>query len=88
MKVQEAFKDLGTVTLDKLDAYIAACSAVVHLVGEMTGAAAKAQSTKTMLARYSDLADKLPPLREPIENAAVSRTSPHQTALVWDIPQS
>jgi hypothetical protein len=34
--VQEDFKDLGGDMLDKLDVYIAACDAVVHLVGDMT----------------------------------------------------
>jgi Domain of unknown function (DUF4062) len=38
VKIQEDFKDLGGVTLDKLDVYIKACDAVVHLVGDMTGA--------------------------------------------------
>ena len=40
VKVQEDFKDLGGDMLDKLDAYIANCDAVVHLVGDMCGAAA------------------------------------------------
>src|SRR5271157_5526594 len=61
VKVQEDFKDLGTVTLDKLDLYIKACDAVVHLIGDMTGAAAKPESTKSMLAKYPDLPDRLPP---------------------------
>ena len=43
VKVQEDFKDLGGDTLDKLDVYIAHCDAVVHLVGDMTGAAAGAR---------------------------------------------
>ncbi len=68
VKIQEDFKDLGTVTLDKLDVYIAACDAVVHLVGDMTGAAAKDASTRTIVGKYPGLADKLPPLREPLEN--------------------
>ena len=68
MKVQEDFKDLGSVTLDELDAYIAACDAVVHLVGEMTGAAAKAESTRAIVSKYHDIIDKLPPLREPLVN--------------------
>jgi Domain of unknown function (DUF4062) len=58
VKVQEDFKDLGTVTLDKLDVYIKNCDAVVHLVGDMTGAAAKPESTKSMLAKYPDLPDR------------------------------
>jgi hypothetical protein len=57
VKVQEDFKDLGTVTLDKLDAYIAHCDAVVHLVGDMTGTAAKPESTAgSELARRSAIA--------------------------------
>jgi tetratricopeptide (TPR) repeat protein len=68
VKVQEDFKDLGSVTLDKLDVYIAACDAVVHLVGDMTGAAAKAESTKAIVKKYTDLMDKLPPLRQLLEN--------------------
>jgi tetratricopeptide (TPR) repeat protein len=68
VKVQEDFKDLGSATLDQLDVYIAACDAVVHLVGDMTGAAAKAESTKAIVGKYADLMDKLPPLRQPLEN--------------------
>ena len=75
VKVQEDFKDLGTVTLDKLDAYIANCDAVVHLVGDMTGAAAKPESTRSMLAKYPDLPDRLPPLRQPLAGGlAISYT--------------
>ena len=55
VKVQEDFKDFGTVTHDKHDVYIAACDAVIHLVGEMTGAAAKDASTRTIVGRYPDL---------------------------------
>jgi hypothetical protein len=67
VKVQEDFKDLGVVTLDKLDIYISACDAVVHLVGDMAGATAKPASTKAILAKYPDIAERLPPLREPLE---------------------
>jgi hypothetical protein len=62
VEVQEDFKDLGGVTLDKLDVYIKACDAVVHLVGDMTGADAKEFSTKAILDKYPDLPEKLPPL--------------------------
>ena len=68
VKVQEDFKDLGSATLDKLDVYIAACDAVVHLVGDMTGAAAKVESTKAIVKKYTDLTDKLPPLRQLLES--------------------
>jgi tetratricopeptide (TPR) repeat protein len=75
VKVQEQFKDLGTVTLDKLDVYITNCDAVVHLVGDMTGATAKPKSTKSILAKYPDLPDKLPPLRQPLaDGLAISYT--------------
>jgi predicted flap endonuclease-1-like 5' DNA nuclease len=49
VKVQEDFKDLGGVTLEKLDDYIKLCDAVVHLVGDMTGADAGKLSTKAIL---------------------------------------
>jgi tetratricopeptide (TPR) repeat protein len=62
VKVQEDLKDLGTLTLDKLDVYIRACDAVIHLVGEMTGAMAKPASMRAILAKYPDIAGKLPPL--------------------------
>jgi hypothetical protein len=67
VKVQEEFKDIGGVTLDKLDRYVSACDAVVHFVGDMTGAAAKPTSTQAILAKYPDLFEKLPPLRESVE---------------------
>jgi tetratricopeptide (TPR) repeat protein len=75
VKVQEDFKDLGTVTLDKLDVYITNCDTVVHLVGHMTGASAKPESTRSMLTKYSDLPDKVPPLRQPLaDGLAISYT--------------
>ena len=74
VKVQEDFKDLGTVTLDKLDLYITNCDAVVHLVGDMTGADAKPESIKSILAKYPDLPDRLP-LRQPLaDGLAISYT--------------
>jgi Domain of unknown function (DUF4062) len=68
VKVQEDFKDLGQGTLDELDTYIAACDAVVHLVGDMTGAAPGKRDVNTLLAKYSDLTDNLPPLGESLKN--------------------
>jgi Domain of unknown function (DUF4062) len=67
VKVQEDFKDYGVVTLDKLDLYIRACDAVVHLVGDMAGSDAKPASTTSITAKYPDIAEKLPPLREPLD---------------------
>jgi tetratricopeptide (TPR) repeat protein len=65
--VQEDFKDLATVTLDMLDAYVRTSDVVVHLIGDMTGAAAKPASTDAVLANYPDLAGRFPPLRELLE---------------------
>jgi Domain of unknown function (DUF4062) len=49
VKVQEDFKDLGGDTLDKLDVYIAHCDAVVHLVGDMCGAAADERQQQALV---------------------------------------
>jgi hypothetical protein len=70
VKVQDDFKDLGGLTLDKLDAYIAQCDGVVHLVGEMTGAFPGEAQTKALLAKYLDLTEKLPPLGEVLKNVS------------------
>ena len=67
VKVQEDFKDYGVVTLQKLDLYIRSCDAIVHLVGDMTGSDAKPASTTSIISKYPDIADRLPPLREPLE---------------------
>jgi hypothetical protein len=70
VKVQEELKDLGGDTLDKLDVYIAACDAVVHLVGDMCGALADQGQQQALLAKRSDLQSKLPPVGEAIKNVA------------------
>src|SRR3984893_17399476 len=67
VKVQEDFKDLGGVTLEKLDDYIKLCDAVVHLVGDMTGAAARKLSSEAILGKYPGLPRKFPPLGEALE---------------------
>jgi tetratricopeptide (TPR) repeat protein len=71
VKVQEDFKDLGGDTLDKLDVYIAHCDAVVHLVGDMFGAAADERQQQALLTKHSDLLSKLPPLYEALANSAL-----------------
>src|SRR4051794_41033902 len=71
VKVQEDFKDSGTGTLDNLDRYIASCDAVVHLVGDMTGADPNSASVQAVRAKYADLADKLPPLGAALNEGAV-----------------
>lgn len=60
VKVQENFIAGVDTTLDKLDDYILKCNAVIHLVGDMTGAMAKAQSVEAIVTRYQDLEAKFP----------------------------
>jgi hypothetical protein len=67
VKVQEDFRDLGGDTLDKLDVYIDHCDAVVHLLGDMTGAYPINRELSALLAKYSDLGKKLPPLGEALK---------------------
>ncbi|BCM88076.1 FxSxx-COOH system tetratricopeptide repeat protein [Methylobacterium indicum] len=67
VKVQEEFKDYGGLTLEKLDVYIIACDAVVHIVGDMTGAYAKPLSVQALRSKYPALGDTLPPLRQALE---------------------
>ena len=62
VKVQEDFIATGTETLDKLDDCIRQCHAVIHLVGDMTGALAQAPSVAVIRQRYPDIADRLPAL--------------------------
>ncbi len=62
VKVQEDFIATGTETLDKLDEYIRQCDAVIHLVGDMTGALAQAPSVAAIRRRYPDLAERVPVL--------------------------
>jgi NACHT domain/Domain of unknown function (DUF4062) len=60
--VQEDFIVTGTETLDMLDDYVRQCDAVIHLVGDMTGARAQAPSLAAIRQRYPDLGERLPPL--------------------------
>jgi tetratricopeptide (TPR) repeat protein len=62
VKVQEDFVATGSATLDKLDDYIRQCDAVIHLVGDMTGAPAQAPSTAFVTRHYPDFAERLPVL--------------------------
>ena len=62
VKALEDFTDLGGETLDKLDVYIAHCDAVVHLVGDMTGAYPGERGLSALLTKYPDLPAKLLPL--------------------------
>jgi hypothetical protein len=68
--VQEEFIASGTETLDKLDDYIRECEAVVHLVGDMTGAMAYPSAVAAIKERYPDLATRFPPLAETLSAGA------------------
>ena len=64
VKIQEDFIATGTATLDKLDAYIQQCDAVIHLVGDMTGALAQPPSVAVVRQRYPDFDKRLSALSE------------------------
>lgn len=59
-KIQEDFTAGGVPTLDKLDAYIRHCEAVIHLAGDMIGAMAKEQSVRLIAEQYPDMSSRLP----------------------------
>jgi hypothetical protein len=60
VKVQEDFVTTGQETLEKLDDYIQRCAAVVHLVGDMTGAMAPVPSVSFVQQRYHDFTRRFP----------------------------
>jgi len=62
VKVQEDFVAYGAETLYKLDDYIRHCEAVIHLVGDMTGAPAGDEAVTALRQAYPDLLERLPPL--------------------------
>ncbi|MCW2282879.1 tetratricopeptide (TPR) repeat protein [Rhodoblastus acidophilus] len=70
VKVQEDFVDLGGDTLDKLDVYIAECDAVVHLIGDMTGATPGAREQAALLRKLPDIISDLPPLADALSAGA------------------
>lgn len=59
VKTQEELYVLGYTTLVKLDHYIAGCNAVVHLLGDSTGATPEADEVKELLEVHKDLPTKL-----------------------------
>ncbi|MBK8338332.1 MAG: tetratricopeptide repeat protein [Sterolibacteriaceae bacterium] len=70
VKVQEDFIASGSETLDKLDDYIRQCDAVIHLVGDMTGASAKGSSVALIRRRYPDFAARPPALAGFLDDGA------------------
>src|SRR5262249_52014074 len=60
--IQEHFITAGLPTVDLLDRYIKECDAVIHLVGDMTGAMARPTSVERIIDLYPDFPQKLPDL--------------------------
>lgn len=70
VKVQEDFIAGGEATLIKLDDYIRACDAVVHLVGDMTGAIAQWPSVVAIAERYPDFGGRFGVMAQFLEPGA------------------
>ena len=70
VKIQEEFKPQGNDTLSMLVDYIEPCAAVVHFVGEMSGAAPPDFCVQELLQRYPNLKTRIPPLAKAIERQA------------------
>ncbi len=68
VKVQEDFKEYGDGTLSGLDLLIAHCDAVVHLVGEMTGAETDPDHEQgPLLRKHPDLVTRFAPLAQALK---------------------
>jgi hypothetical protein len=84
VKVQEDFKGFGGLTLDVIDVYIGACDAVIHIVGDMTGAAAGPESTRAILKKYPELAGRFAGLREALARGEdISYTQWEAWLAIW-----
>ncbi len=62
VKIQEDFIVTATETVAMLDDYIKQCDAVIHLVGDMTGATAQPPSVAWIRQRYPDFGTRLAPI--------------------------
>ena len=60
VREQQDFVQGGGNLLEKLDGYLSQCDAVIHLVGEKTGHAAKRAEIDWLLAHYPDFLKKFP----------------------------
>lgn len=70
LRVQEDFSVSGTTLLDALDAYIRECDAVVHLIGDGSGAFPEVLPVRSLLERYPDMAAKIPLLADALSQSA------------------
>jgi hypothetical protein len=57
--IQEDFGAVGAGTLEGLDARIRDCTAVVHLMGDMSGACPPPLAVRHLLDRYPDISERL-----------------------------
>lgn len=77
--VQEDFVVTDGSTLEKLDTYIHNCHGVIHLLGKATGAIPETPAVAALLAKYPDIATKLPPLAD-----ALARSDPGFSYTQWE----
>ena len=59
VETQEKFLAHGVATLDLLDEYIERCDAVIHIVGDQTGAFPGKEATAALKERYPELSRRL-----------------------------
>jgi tetratricopeptide (TPR) repeat protein len=69
-KIQEDFIASGGATAEKLDDYIKNCHAVIHMVGDMTGAMANKLSIRYINKTYPDFGDRYPEIKPVLEGKA------------------
>lgn len=76
VREQQDFVQGGGTLVEKLDDYISRCDAIVHLVGETAGHAAKRAEIDWLLTRYPDFLKKFPFLADELQAAvpAISYT--------------
>ncbi|MDB4910744.1 MAG: motif domain protein, partial [Gemmatimonadetes bacterium] len=72
VKVQEDFIAGGVLTLDKLVLYLQECDAVIHLVGDMTGAVASDIAVESLFESEPQLSRKIPFLATPASAATLA----------------
>jgi len=70
IKVQEDFTDGGATLLEKLDDYIMACQAVIHLVGSNCGCRPQPAEVRALLKRHPKLPQELAELAGDLQSDA------------------
>ncbi|MGI4734618.1 MAG: FxSxx-COOH system tetratricopeptide repeat protein [Janthinobacterium lividum] len=75
VKIQEEFIAGAGTTLEKLNEYVQHCDAVIHLVGDLTGAVTTSPSLDWLRARYPDLSQRYPALQELLDENSTVKAS-------------